>query len=149
MSKIFFLKFQPPPLKIPACAPANKDQISVIMWLKARWLVKWSKRSRDLMMWVMTDEPLLYFFSCPSCIHLFMFVYFLRQCVEPPVRFNFRWGRMKWIGACCCALVICSTERSRAFTLHISLKLSAAADHTNGLHSRLDHCMHCKRMHKL
>jgi len=22
-------------------------------------------------------------------------LYFLRQCVEPPVRFNFRWGRMK------------------------------------------------------
>jgi len=29
------------------------------------------------------------------------------------------------------------------------LKLSAAADHTDGQHSRLDHCMHCKRMHKL
>ena len=42
-------------------------------------------------------------------------LYFIRQCVEPPVRFNFRWGRMKWIGACCCALVICSTARSRAF----------------------------------
>ena len=25
---------------------------------------------------VMTDEPLLYFFSCPSCFHLFMFAYF-------------------------------------------------------------------------
>jgi len=22
-------------------------------------------------------------------------MYFLRQCVEPPVRFDFRWGRMK------------------------------------------------------
>jgi len=22
-------------------------------------------------------------------------LYFLRQCVEPPVRFNYRWGRMK------------------------------------------------------
>ena len=22
-------------------------------------------------------------------------LYFLRQCVEPPVRFNFTWGRMK------------------------------------------------------
>jgi len=29
-----------------------------------------------LMMWVMTDEPLLYFFSCPYCFHLFMFAYF-------------------------------------------------------------------------
>jgi len=74
---------------------------------------------------------------------------FLRQCVEPPVRFNFRWGRMKSIDACCCALVICSTARSCAFTLHISLKFSAAADHTDGLHSRLDHCMHSERMHKL
>jgi len=35
-------------------------------------------------------------------------LYFIRQSVEPPVRFNFRRGRMKWIGACCCALVICS-----------------------------------------
>ena len=76
-------------------------------------------------------------------------LYFLRQCVEPPVRFNFRLGRMKLIGACCCAIVICSTVRSHAFTLHISLKFSAAADHTDGLHSRLDHCMHSKRMHKL
>ena len=76
-------------------------------------------------------------------------LYFLRQCVEPPVRFNFRWGRMKWIDAYCCALVICSTARSRAFTLHISLMFSAAADHTNDLHSRLDHCMHSERMHKL
>jgi len=56
---------------------------------------------------------------------------------------------MKLIGACCCVLVICSTARSRAFTLHISLKFLAAADHTDGLHSRLDHCMHSKRMHKL
>jgi len=24
----------------------------------------------------MTDEPLLYFFSCPSCFHLFVFAYF-------------------------------------------------------------------------
>jgi len=29
------------------------------------------------------------------------------------------------------------------------LKFSAAADHTDGLHSRLDHCMHSERMHKL
>jgi len=56
---------------------------------------------------------------------------------------------MKSIGARCCALVICSTARSRAFTLHISLKFSAAADHTDGLHSGLDHCMPCKHMHKL
>ena len=76
-------------------------------------------------------------------------LYFLRQCVETPVRFNFRSGRMKSIDAHCCALVICSTARSRAFTLHISLKFSAAADHTNGLHSRLDHCMHSERVHKL
>jgi len=76
-------------------------------------------------------------------------LYFLRQCDEPPVRFNFMRGRMKSIGACCCALVICSTSRSRAFTLHVSLKFSAAADHTDGLHSRLDHCMHSKHMHKL
>ena len=76
-------------------------------------------------------------------------LYFLRQCVEPPVRFNCRRGRMKSIGARCCALVICSTARSRAFTLHISFKFSAAADHTDGLHSRLDHCMHSKRMDKL
>jgi len=27
------------------------------------------------MMGAMTDEPLLYFFSCPSCFHLFMFAY--------------------------------------------------------------------------
>jgi len=54
----------------------NKAQISVIMGLKARWLVKWRKPSRDLMMWVMTDEPLLYLFSCPSCFHLLMFAYF-------------------------------------------------------------------------
>jgi len=33
--------------------------------------------------------------------------------------------------------------------LHVSLKLSAAADHTDGQHSRLNHCVHCKRMHKL
>ena len=46
-------------------------------------------------------------------------------------------------------VVICSTARSRSFTLYISLTLSAAADHTDGLHSRLDHCMHFKRMHKL
>ena len=76
-------------------------------------------------------------------------LYFIRQCVEPPVRFNLVRGRMKCIGACCCALVICSTARSRAFTLHISVKFSAAADHTNGLHSRLDHCMHSERVHKL
>ena len=69
-------------------------------------------------------------------------LYILRQCVEPPVRFSFRWGRMKWTDAYCCALVTCSTARSRAFTLHISLKFSAAADHTNSLHSRLGHCMH-------
>ena len=56
---------------------------------------------------------------------------------------------MKLIGACCCALVICSTACSHAFTLHISLKISAAADYTDGLHSRLDHCMHSKRMYKL
>jgi len=49
----------------------------------------------------------------------------------------------------CCAQVICSTARSRAYTLHISLKFSAAADHTDGLHSRLDHCMHSERTHKL
>ena len=55
---------------------ANKAQMSVIMWLKARWLVKWRKRFWDLMMWVMTDEPLLSFFSCPSCFHLYMFAYF-------------------------------------------------------------------------
>ena len=73
-------------------------------------------------------------------------LYFLRQCVEPPVRFNFRRGRMKSIGACCCALVICSTWRSRAFTLHISLKFSGAADNTDGLLSRLDHGMYSKRM---
>jgi len=54
----------------------KKAQISVIMWLKARWLVKRRKRSWDLMIRVMTDEPLLYFFSCPSCFHLFMFAYF-------------------------------------------------------------------------
>ena len=53
------------------------------------------------------------------------------------------------IGACCGALVICSTARSRSFTLHISLKFSPAADHTDGLHSRLDHCMHSERTHKL
>ena len=47
------------------------------------------------------------------------------------------------------SLVICNTARSRAFTLHISLKLSAAADHTNGLHSRLDQCIHSERMQKL
>jgi len=76
-------------------------------------------------------------------------LYFLRQCVEPPVRFNFRRGRMKSFGAHCCTLEICSTACSRVFTFHISLKFSAAADHTDGLHSRLDHCMHCKRMHKL
>jgi len=30
------------------------------------------------------------------------------------------------------------------------LKFSSAADHTDdGLHSRLDHCMHSERMHKL
>ena len=75
--------------------------------------------------------------------------YFLRQWVEPPVRFHFRWGRMKLIGACCCAIVICSTARSRAFTLHILLTFSAAVDHTDGLHSRLDHCMHSECMHKL
>ena len=46
-------------------------------------------------------------------------------------------------------LVICSTARSRAFTMHISLKFSAAADHTDGLHSRLDHCMHSERIRKL
>ena len=45
--------------------------------------------------------------------------------------------------------VYCSTARSRAFTLYISLTFSAAADHANGLHSRLDHCMHSERMHKL
>ena len=37
--------------------------------------------------------------------------------------------------------MICSTVRNRALTLHISLTLSAAADHADGLHSRLDHCM--------
>ena len=51
---------------------------------------------------------------------------------------------MKSIGACC-ALMICSTARSCAFTLHISLKFSAAADHTDGVHSQLDHCMHAQR----
>ena len=76
-------------------------------------------------------------------------LYFLCQCVELPVRSNFRRGRMKLIGACCCALVICSTARSRAFSLHISLKFSAAAEHTDGLHSRLDNCMRSERMHKL
>ena len=76
-------------------------------------------------------------------------MYFLRQCVEPPVRFNFTWGRMKSTGACCCALVICSTARSRAFTLHIPLKFSAAADHIDGLHSRLGHSKHSERMYKL
>jgi len=30
---------------------------------------------------------------------------FLRQSVEPQVRINYRWGRMKCIGVCCCALV--------------------------------------------
>ena len=40
---------------------------------------------------------------------------------------------MKCIDACCCALVIRITARSRAFSLHISLKLSAAADYTDGL----------------
>jgi len=33
--------------------------------------------------------------------------------------------------------------------LHISLTFSAAADHTDGLYSRLDHCMHSERMHTL
>jgi len=33
--------------------------------------------------------------------------------------------------------------------LHVSLKLSATADHTDRQHSRLDHCMHYKHMHKL
>jgi len=56
---------------------------------------------------------------------------------------------MKRIGACCCARVICSNARSRSLTLHISLKLSVAADHTDGLQPRLDHCMHSERMHKL
>ena len=28
----------------------NKAQISVIMWLKARWLIKWRKRSWGLIM---------------------------------------------------------------------------------------------------
>jgi len=40
---------------------------------------------------------------------------------------------------------ICSIARSRAFDLHFSLMLSAGADHSDGMHSRLDHCMHCKR----
>ena len=41
-------------------------------------------------------------------------------------------------------------QRSQCWdNLHVSLKLSAATDHTDDLHSRLDHCMHCKRMHKL
>jgi len=35
------------------------------------------------------------------------------------------------------------------FSLRIPLKFPAAADHTDGLHSRLDHCMHSERMHKL
>ena len=30
-----------------------------------------------------------------------------------------------------------------------SSKFPAAADHTDSLHSRVDHCMHSKRMHKL
>jgi len=51
----------------------NKAQISVIMWLKARWFVKEAFVGFDD---VKTDEPLLHFFSCPSCLHLFMFAYF-------------------------------------------------------------------------
>ena len=35
------------------------------------------------------------------------------------------------------------------FSLHISLKFPAAADYTDVLHFRLDHCMHSERMHKL
>ena len=54
----------------------HKAQISVMMWLKARWPVKWMKRSWDLMMWVMTDEPLLYLYSCPFYFYLFMFACF-------------------------------------------------------------------------
>ena len=48
-------------------------------------------------------------------LHIERVLHFLRQCVEPPVRFNFMRGRMKCIGACCCSLVICSTAHSRAF----------------------------------
>jgi len=43
----------------------------------------------------------------------------------------------------------CTSVHSVHGDLHVSFKLSAAADHTDGQHSRMDHCMHCKRMHKL
>jgi len=35
------------------------------------------------------------------------------------------------------------------FSLRIPLKFPAAADHTYGMHYRLDHCMHSERMHRL
>ena len=41
-------------------------------------------------------------------------------------------------------------QRSQCWgNLHVSLKLSATAHHTDRQHSRLDQCMHCKRLHKL
>jgi len=49
------------------------------------------------------------------CIESVAFCASYRTCfvLPSPVRCNFRWGRMKSIGACCCTLVICSTSRSR------------------------------------
>jgi len=58
----------------------NKAQISVIMWLKARWLMK--NEAFLGFDGVMTDEPLQYFFSCPSCFHLFMLVSFTWRTVS-------------------------------------------------------------------
>ena len=50
----------------------NKAQISVITWLKARWLVK-----EALFVDVSNDRrAAAVVFSCPSCFHLFMFAYF-------------------------------------------------------------------------
>ena len=51
----------------------NRIQISVIMWLKARWFVKEAFMGFDD---VSKDRrAAATFFSCSSCLHLFMFAW--------------------------------------------------------------------------
>ena len=74
------------------------------MWLKARWLVKWKKRSWDFMMWVMTYEPLLCLFSCPSCFHLFMFAFYMANSQYYLVSL---WRKLVSVAAHQCAALTC------------------------------------------
>jgi len=92
------------------------------MWLKARWLVKRRKRSWELMMWVMTDEPLPYFLvllpvSIYSCL--------LILNGEQPVLLVSLWRKLVSVAAHQCTALTCRAV-CRRVDIVASFKLRVA-----------------------